>query len=91
MLTALIRRRWRLLLGAALLVVAILAIAPHRPELLHPFASAIDSPELKNPETLVRVHIPLQSFLRTDWFLKTRRSSWQIHAHKDMSFEGFQA
>jgi hypothetical protein len=27
----------------------------HRPELLHPFASAIDEPELKAPEEMVRV------------------------------------
>lgn len=25
----------------------------HRPELLHPFASAIDEPELQDPETMV--------------------------------------
>ena len=32
-----------------------LSLILHRPHLLHPFASAIDEPELKVPEEMVRV------------------------------------
>jgi hypothetical protein len=34
----------------------------HRPEHLHPFASAIDEPELKAPEEMVRLSFGISSF-----------------------------